>query len=300
MSVGTGAAVGTPTAAPVITIEQQRPVPPEGQALLDTLHPPSRAWGRLQLWWVPGDVWQPVHRWVVFQCQHSDWLWQPADPLRPSERTPLPVLRDLMGPHPRRHTRLTYVRAQDAAGNLVRRPRVVPERPGQERSLVDRHQWECAQYLLRTTGEWWYPRWFWVIQGTHGGHPFHVQGAAAWWWQQLTGLPDVPAAGTLDYAPLDERVIRRLAFWDTWRVAQGAAPGTKVADRFARWWGTLEAEANAVAFDRFADEAEAWADECAFALRQDGYHRLRMRGPAKEAAPLDEQRAAAIAHREYV
>jgi hypothetical protein len=269
-----------PTMAPTrASMDYARVPPAHWQAALDAHHPPSIAWGRLRLHWISGDQWQPVHRWVVFQCQHhkmvSPDVWRTYH-------------ADLAGPHPRWRTRVQQVVAV-MNGQRQLRTRVVPD--GRERAVFDRYQWECAQAMYAESGEWWIPRWFWVIQGAHGGHPFDVDAYSGRLLKVLTGADTVPSIGDLPYAEFDRRVTERMAAWDLWRhVRGGEAPSQAVARLIAQRAET-EREANAVAWDAWTDSAEQWGDELQYALRADGFHRVRMNGPRQMAAPLDEQRA---------
>lgn len=69
---------------------------------------------------------------------------------------------------------------------------------------VSDYQWE----MYREYRVW--AKEYWVIQGSHGGHPTQYRAHEVKWLQAM-GLPqDPPALGALPYAPLDQRVFREL------------------------------------------------------------------------------------------
>lgn len=263
------------------TLDYARAPEPGWQAALDaaTLVGDGTQVGRLVLHWVAGDPWQPVHRWLLFQCQ--PWAYVPDT-----------IKRELRGPHPRTHARLEYVpRVID--GKALLRPAV---RGGPCR-LIDRTQWVLHRQLERETGQLVFPRYCWVIQGNRGGHPFQVSDSE----QQLRraqGLPaDVPSVGDLPYAPFDGRVLAALERYDLWRWAHGLGdPQTAAATaRIARQVAT-EREANRALWATKEAVAAEVADGMAHAARRDGlhYHRWTPVGAPAARIDFDAQREAYI------
>ena len=153
--------------------------------------------GRLSwplLVWIPGDDWDPVERWVIYDMVPAQVLVEGAERRR---RAGIPDhenqdqfwLDQLNGPHPRQRGRYDQVLKQ-----------FVPD----ERCLIDRYQWDLWQ-KYRAHGFV-----FWIVQGGNGGHLGHYSNEE----QQLAkmdGLPsEPPDAGALPYAPFDQRVTKRL------------------------------------------------------------------------------------------
>lgn len=91
-----------------------------------------------------------------------------------------------------------------------------PSRDSMGRQLgpsMVRLQWDLCQKLHG------YAQAYWIIQGTKGGHKrrfTHIESSML----KMAGLPtDPPVAGTLPYAPFDERVVAQVAQLDkmaTW------------------------------------------------------------------------------------
>lgn len=148
------------------------------QARLDALAPRDSGLSWLLLVWQPGDSWQPVHRWLVYQ-------------MIPERFVPEHIRQSLDGPHPRIRGRW------DALGSRFW---------SDPRCLVDLTQWTLWQRFRALA------RPYWVIQGERGGHRrrFSYQEKLSIYME--TGQQDVePAApGDLGYAAPDERVIAAL------------------------------------------------------------------------------------------
>lgn len=257
----------------VTRIEYDRTLPREWQAALDAQHVPGTA--RLIVAWEPGDVWQPIHRWFLWQLQP----WHLSDAQE--------VKRELRGPHPRRHARLEYVPAVvDGVHQL--RPRMV----GGAR-FIDRRTYELHWDHYRATGELVIPRRLWVIQGERGGHPFMI-GQAEMKLRKEQGLPeDVPSAGDLPYAEFDGRVLRALERYDLFRYAHGLGnPLTSAAEATIRRMHADEVAAHRLLWAKWEGLAEEWADGAAHAARKDGlhYHRWRPVGTKARAVDVDAQR----------
>lgn len=225
----TGAESRTPALGWLFRYEP--PVPPETiarwQAELDRVFQPADQISRLVLRWEAGDEWQPVQRWIIWQCQ---------DP----KTSPIPpfMLDALNGPNPRSTGHYC------APGlNSVGKPYCACLIKGNKwvktaNRFVDRQTWE----LYRDTGL--YGRRWWVIQGKKGGHRF------LWDSEELEsklsalmgGPSQTPDAGDLAYAPFDQRVMDKIGQLDqvkTW---------TRTLDFAARNADHLEAEQRDAAF----------------------------------------------------
>lgn len=236
-------------------IEYERPVPAAWQAALDAATWAGPGTARLWLTWLPGDPWQPVHRWILFQLQ--PWALVSAE-----------IQRELRGPHPRTNARLEYA-PRTVDGVTALRPSI---RGGPCR-LVDRLQWVTHRDLERRGEGLWFPRYCWVIQGDHGGHPFQVTDSEAQWRRANDLPPDVPSAGDEPYAPFDGRVLAALTRYDLWRYAHGMGdPMTAAAKAQIARQDATEREANRLVWGRKEAVAQEIADGLAFAARQDGLH----------------------------
>ncbi len=143
---------------------------------LALVSPPLDQLSYLHLRWEPGDPWNPVNRWV---------LWQ----MLPIERTHPDILAELNGPHPR-STGHYAPEGERWVGGPCR--------------FIDLGTYE----LFRETGR--YGRRWWVVQGSKGGHRYRLTEAERTVWRTLTGTDDTPAPGDLPYAPFDQRVINQV------------------------------------------------------------------------------------------
>lgn len=272
----------TQAATAVTRIEYDRIVPAAWQAALDAQHIPGTA--RLVVAWEPGDVWQPIHRWFLWQLQ--PWHLSQNDAVK----------AELRGPHPRRDATLQYVPAT-VNGKRELRPRMI----GGAR-FVDRRTYELHQQIERETGELVIPRRLWVIQGANGGHPFMI-GAEEAKLRKEQGLPDdVPSAGDAPYAEFDRRVLTALERYDLFRYAHGLGhPITNAARVTIARLHETEVAAHKLLWAKWEALAEEWADGAAHAARQDGlhYHRWRPVGQKARAVDMDAQRHAFITDTEW-
>lgn len=262
-------------------LDYARTPDPAWQAALDaaTLTGDGDTVARLWLHWVPGDPWQPVHRWMVFQLQ-------------PWAHVPRHIKAELVGPHPRTNCALVY-QPKVVDGVLQQRPSIV----GGPCRYVDRLQWALHRQLERTQGVRVFPRYTWVIQGAHGGHPFMI-GAEEKLLRGASGVPvDVPSAGDLPYAEFDGRVLASVTRYDLWRYAHGLGdPLTATANvQIARQVAT-ERDANRRVWANKEAVGHEIADGMAFAARQDGLHYHRWRKVGEKPLAVDWDRM----HHEYV
>lgn len=155
------------------------------QAVLDRLFPPNEHVSHLRFVWEPGEEWDELGRWYVYQ-------------MVPAVGIPLIMLPWLEGPDPRQFVRYDKVRRQ------VYYLKGAP--------LISRRQWQ----LYRETGFLAMP--YWIVQGERGGHKLQfskVERVIA----KVKGRRETPPPpGSLSYAPIDERVITKLAQMDAMRT----------------------------------------------------------------------------------
>ena len=246
----------------VSRIEYDRAPRPEWQAALDAQHVPGTA--RVVIAWEPGDVWQPIHRWFLWQLQ--PWALSQNDAVK----------RELRGPHPRSTGH--YCAPQSGCGctNEWGVPTHAMAWKGGTTRLIDRQTWELHRRLERETGALVIPRRLWVIQGASGGHPFQVSMSEQKLRRELGQTPDVPSAGELPYAEFDPRVLVALERYDLWRYAHGLGdPVTAAAQATLRRMRASEIAAHTAMWAKWETVAAEWADGAAHAARQDGLHLLR-------------------------
>lgn len=251
-------------------VEYERTPDPAWQAMLDTQHIPGTA--RVVVAWEPGDRWQPIHRWCLWQMQPWGFV----------DRT---IQSELRGPSPRSTGHYC------APGSCVCRVQTGRWKGGAAR-LIDRRTWELHHWYRKTTGELVRPRRFWVVQGHQGGHPFAV-GMAEEKLRLSLGLPaDVPSAGDLAFAEPDPRVMTALERYDLWRYAHGIAdPMTHGATLAIKALQATEHEAHTNQWRSLMGLSEEWADGAAHAARADGLHRLRMTPVGVKSKVADVDRA---------
>jgi hypothetical protein len=188
---------GTLRATEALTYCAHRDVPPEWQAALEAIVPRSAVVPWLLLYWHAGQPYEPTQRWVVYECVPNLALVPPDH------------LRDLQGDSPR--TRGTW--------------RPDPTVPGGQRwcsdSLHSLAQWEIfgATHC--------YPKLFWIIQGSRGGHVWRLDHVLRNFKLSL-GQGDVPNIGDLPYAEWDTRVAEQIGRYDRLRQwhAERAQPWT--------------------------------------------------------------------------
>jgi len=139
----------------------------------------------LHLVWEPGWAWEPVGRFMLFDCI-------------PILSVDTEFIKDLQGPDPSDLTMYDAITGQIT-----------------QKTLVTAMQWK----IYRETGR--YARPFWVIQGSSGGHKVFLSDVEKKL-LTLNGYPDnFPAPGELPYAPFDNRVIDHIVRYDKLRKADG-------------------------------------------------------------------------------
>lgn len=179
-------------------MDYEGPTPePAWQATLDRIAPPGGRLSWFRLVWVPGDPWEEVCRWVIYQ-------------MLPIDRTPALIRDDLMGPSPRERGRY-----DDVLG------RFIPD----AYCNVSLLQWQ----LYQDTG--CYGRMYWIVQGTKGGHKKAFNRAESVVSRLNGGPKQPPLIGDLCYATPDNRTFDKIAKNDLVRTysylldkADGADP----------------------------------------------------------------------------
>lgn len=168
-------------------IAQQDP-PKHWQEELERVVPRRGDLSYLKIVWEPGEWWEPVQRWVIYQMMPLGD--NPADDLFK------PMLE---GPNPRKFGYYDRV-----AGRFIRESGA---------PMISMQQWR----LYHETGRLGMP--YWVIQGDRGGHRYDFTRTEKLIIARKTGQRDVsaPMMGDLPYAPFDNRVRDKLANLDRLR-----------------------------------------------------------------------------------
>lgn len=218
-----------------VGFEWDRVVPAGWQEALDAAFPPSEHLSSFRLIWEPGDPWQPIQRWFVWQMRPA---WALA--ARPD------ILKALEGPHPRSTGHYC------AAGWCLCALKTNAWRDGprvEGAASVDRLAWE----VYRQTGAYGV-RW-WTLQGDHGGHRHRLDAVERKIAKLYGGASETPAPGDLPYAEFDRRALAK--FLETDRVNRwkglvrfhergGAVMDAEARDLAERagelMWGWLESQ----------------------------------------------------------
>lgn len=158
------------------------------QAALDREYRRGPRFARVLVYWEPGDPWQPVNRFFLWQAFHPTHI-----------RIEPWILAALNGPSPRSTGH--YCGAGYCYCDLKR---------NKWHDGATRHVDALTWRIYRETGLY-ATRW-WVIQGKHGGHRYK--------WEQTEvsavmsamngGENQPPMAGDQPYAPFDTRVLRAI------------------------------------------------------------------------------------------
>lgn len=185
---------------------------PEWVAALRALSPVSDQHSWLHLAWEPGDDWDPIERWLIYQVVP----WARVGPT---------VRAELLGPDPRSTGH--YCGPRSLCGCPPnRRPDLWV---GGAAGIIDHAAWRLYRELVALQASSWtamppgaagWARPWWVIQGAHGGHPRYYTSAEAAL-AELADLPsEPPVPGEWPYAEPDQRTWEAVAAAD--RVRQGA------------------------------------------------------------------------------
>lgn len=209
----------------------------EWQRRLDAVVQPSDHLASLLIRWEPGDIWDPVQRfclWELIPVEHEtkSGRWESC--------MPDPIRRALEGPDPRSTGHYDRKRKQWIGGPVIS-------------TGIDRQTWAIAQEFKRKTGQVrWAMRW-WAVQGAEGGHPMTIP------WQAKVakkimgeGAFQPPSIGDLDYAEPTDRMFEKVAAFDKlrkWRMhgdwafrnwndlsREEQAEAEMTAARVTDWW----------------------------------------------------------------
>lgn len=162
------------------------------QRELDRYFEPQDRISRLVVRWESGDIWQPIQRFLIWQCENPNTIAVP----------PL-VQPGFRGPHPRSTGHYC------APGHCL-----CPVKRNAWRSGANRYMDRATYELWKETGLW--GRRWWTVQGHKGGHRFQwdPNELEAKLSQMQGGPVQTPSPGELPYAPLDGRVFERVAAMD--------------------------------------------------------------------------------------
>lgn len=211
------------------------------QAQLDQRHHRGDRSGRLLVLWEPGDPWEPIGRY---------FLWQAVDPkyitIEPW------VLAALRGPSPRS---TGHYCGQGYCPCDVKKDRWI----GGASRFIDMQQWRIYQETSLYATRWW------VIQGEHGGHRYR------WDPTELASLlssmkghgTQPPDVCSLPFAPFDARVLRAIQSEKRAKIAADAL------DDLHKRRASLGLEERAEA-ERVAKALWEWTDHQAESLWDEG------------------------------
>lgn len=168
---------------------------PRWQEMLDGITPRNTGLSWLWLEWEPGDLWEPVQRWFIWQ-------------MRPVARTNPEILHALKGPNPRS-------RGHYCAPGWCNCPKNTGLWRDSANPLVDRMTWEVFQKTGCYGTRWW------AIQGNRGGHKYRMDPLESRISRMHGGPKDTPIPGDLPYAELDLRTVNKIAQLDRLKVHKG-------------------------------------------------------------------------------
>lgn len=158
--------------------------------------PPNESLTWLHLAWEPGDPWEPVERWCIWQ-------------MRPRRLIALDTWLQLEGPHPRSQGHYCAVGHCECAIKYN-------AWKGGAAATIDRMQWELYHADGPTKGCYG-TRW-WIVQGHGGGNLRRFTTIQSKIARIQGGEGDPPVPGALCYAPVDQRVLDAIAQRDRMRT----------------------------------------------------------------------------------
>ena len=179
----------------------EREPDPAWQADLERIAPKSDKANWLEIVWYPGEPYEPVQRWVLYEVM----------PLL--DRVPEGFLEDIKGPDPKVDG---YWKKDDDIDPVLATKKTLDGTPMRWHSnSVHSH---IAWKLFRKLGEKAYPLLTWIIQGSKGGHLWQL-GQTELGILEGHGIQgaDTPCPGELPYADYDPRVSAKLAERDKLR-----------------------------------------------------------------------------------
>lgn len=196
---------------------------PEWDRLLALVAPPSQNLSHLRIFWEPGDSWEPIHRWFIWQ-------------MRPIGKTNPEMLHALKGPHPRSTGHF-------CAPGQCKCPKKLGIWRDSANPMLDRQTYEIFQKTGLYGTRWW------VIQGHGGGHKYRMDPLESRISKMNGGPKDTPVPGALPYADFDMRTLWKIAALDRLRLYKGLI---RYCDRKHEALDSEEAEAKVEA------QAQVW------------------------------------------
>ena len=172
-----------PAAKPDALFVYDRQAPTEWDRMLKAVVPQYEGLGGFLIRWEPGEEWDPIQRWIIWQTM------TPAD----TQKLILadnPLVMGLVDEHPR-----AGAKWNEARGCYVK--------PDGRTAKTDKLTWEIYHETGCKASR------FWVVQGETGGHRYNLSGIE----RKLLKLgsrgklKDVPNPGDLPYADFDSRVL---------------------------------------------------------------------------------------------
>lgn len=237
--------VGLPPAPSVTSFVHTREPEQSWQSRLWQMFPPSDYKAKMVIWWEPGDTWEPIQRWVIYQVMP----YQTKVRGRVVDAVPPQIRKQLEGPHPRSSGFYSEMYERWMNGPAP---------------LITKTAWEIA----RVHKGWARP--YWIVQGDKGGHRYRAFSWEKYLSKMAGGTGQLPLAGDLPYAEPDEQTWDALGQAGRWHSAALGAAGLalkhpaqlspdewdmvkNIAGSYSKWMG-----------DQIAEDA----DELAFALRK--------------------------------
>lgn len=213
---------------------------PEWQEELDRLAPPAASVSSLRITWLPGDHWDPIERWVIWQVY-------------PEGIVPHIAREALHGPHPRSQGHACFPRINGKKGCDCG---AFPP------WYTWKHRWTGGPPSAAGVSKWTYElyqatgrfhRLYWIVQGGFGGHRYKYTPQESRVSVLHGGPEQPPAPGELPYAEPDHRTFARIGAADQLRRWRGVKDFTA---RDGRDLDRLEAAQS----DAYQEQLWAWLD----------------------------------------
>ena len=199
--------------AVTVGLEYNRPLSEEWERRLWTIAPPSQFTSWLKLVWEPGDAWEPVERWMIYQMRAPRLI-------RPSDRAS--IMAQLRGPSPRAFghycaPQWCTCRVKLHAWRCCANRGSAQCRQERHARSIDYMQWKLFQETGHLGKRWW------CIQGDQGGHRHALDAVEQRVLRIMTKgrVSDTPAPGDLPYADFDARTFHKVAALDKVRLWKG-------------------------------------------------------------------------------
>lgn len=258
-----------------VTREWVKTPDPWWQQELDRIAPPGDTVSSLVILWEPGDPWEKLERWVIWQRY----------PLDRHGRAIVPQMIDraaLEGASPR------VTGHYCGAGWCLCAMKANRWVDGNPLSYgIDYRTWELYQQTGRYHRRWW------VVQGPDGGHPYRYDK----WEQKLRRMakqsPDAPFIGDLPYAEPNRLTWQRIGGLNLLRAHRELQDFTsRTAQDFARADRDRDEAYEAAKLNWISDRLTDAAPRFQKALKREGFApKPWEKGPAFD---VDEARATAL------